>query len=217
MSKINFNQSSRHVATIAAIALTFGAVSIASAFGPVCCFCQQGRCQVEVDQKEVDVSGFDVECKTICIPPLRFPWECGPLKKCGKVRTVKILTTDKTQKTICTYDWSAITCCPDCRAKACRSGSCGHRGKCGAGCGESCCASNDVSNHEASPMMPPATFTVSNGETIELENADQVALTSAIRMAKPDSKGWVTIINPNRQSLKADNALIETTVEVIGQ
>ncbi|CAN0496398.1 unnamed protein product [Hapterophycus canaliculatus] len=68
------------------LASTLLVAASASAVGPCCFFCQKGRCQVEVDVEEVDVAGFDVECEAICIPPLRFPWECGPLKKCGKVR-----------------------------------------------------------------------------------------------------------------------------------
>lgn len=109
----------------------------ASAVGPCCLFCQKGRCHVEVDIEEVEIKGFDVECEAICIPPLRFPWEGGPLKKCGKVRCVKKLVGDKKTCKVCTYDWEAIVCCPDCRTKLQRCGSsCGDGPCCEGG---SCC------------------------------------------------------------------------------
>ena len=108
----------------------------ASAVGPCCLFCQKGRCHVEVDIEEVEIKGFDVESEAICIPPLRFPWECGPLKKCGKVRCVKKLVGDKKTCKVCTYDWEAIVCCPDCRTKLRRCGSsCGNGSCCEAGSG----------------------------------------------------------------------------------
>ncbi|MCC9642113.1 hypothetical protein LOC71_07495 [Rhodopirellula sp. JC740] len=213
-------------ALLGLVALTASALfsSTASAFGPACCFCQAGRCVVEVEKEEVDVKCFDVECETICIPPLRFPWECGPLKKCGKVRTIKKLVTDKKKKTVCTYDWSAITCCPDCRKRAC--GLFGGKGSCGTGCCDTgcdvgceiggcdagCCAST-----EGAPLLPPASFVNNGGEVIELDQAETVALASAISRAKPDAEGWVTLENTNNASLQAENDLIETTVEVIAR
>ncbi len=89
----------------------------ASAVGPCCCFCQAGQCSLKVEREDVDVKVFDVECETICIPPIRFPWQCGPIKRCGRVRVIKNLVTDKVQKPVCVYEWSAIACCPDCRRR----------------------------------------------------------------------------------------------------
>lgn len=195
-------------ALLGLVALTASVVysSTANAFGPACCFCQAGRCSVEVEKEEVDVTCFDVECETICIPPLRFPWECGPLKKCGKVRTVKKLVSDKTKKTVCVYDWSAITCCPDCRHRARGIYGCGKK------CDKDCCASTD-----GSASLPPATFANNSGETIRLDQHETVALATAISRAEPDAEGWVTITNPNANSLQAENDLIETSVEVLSR
>ncbi|WDQ16194.1 hypothetical protein [Rhodopirellula sp. P2] len=215
------------VAWLGLFALTASVVfsSTASAFGPACCFCQAGRCNVEVEKEEVDVTCFDVECETICIPPLRFPWECGPLKKCGKVRTVKKLVTDKKKKTVCTYDWSAIACCPDCRhrargifgcGKACSDGCCG-TGSCDSGCDTGGCDSGCCASNESAVSLPPATFANNVGETIQLDQQESVALASAISRAEPDAEGWVTITNPNKTSLQAEDDLIETSVEVLGR
>ncbi|MFG0266021.1 MAG: hypothetical protein ACF8AM_12865, partial [Rhodopirellula sp. JB055] len=203
--------------------------STASAFGPACCFCQAGRCVVEVEKEEVDVTCFDVECETICIPPLRFPWECGPLKKCGKVRTVKKLVTDKKKKTVCTYDWSAIACCPDCRQRArgifgcgkgCGNGCC-DSGSCDAGCQTGCdvggCDLGCCASTEGAATLPPASFVNNAGEAIQLDQQETVALASAISRAEPDAEGWGTITNPKKTSLQAEGDLIETTVEVIGR
>ena len=100
----------------AAVAALFGVLSAAPASaGPhACCVCQQKVCHLEVGQEEVDVSCFEVECEDVCIPPVRFWWECGPIKRCGKVRTVNKLTTESYTVTECTYDWSVKTICREC-------------------------------------------------------------------------------------------------------
>ncbi|MEO9590744.1 hypothetical protein [Rhodopirellula bahusiensis] len=215
------------IALLGLFALTASVVfsSTANAFGPACCFCQAGRCVVEVEKEEVDVKCFDVECEAICIPPLRFPWECGPLKKCGKVRTIKKLVIDKKTKTVCVYDWSAITCCPDCRSRArgifgCGNG-CSESGCCDSGCETGCdvggCDIGCCASTEGAASLPPATFANNAGEAIQLDQQETVALASAISRAEPDAEGWVTITNPKQTSLQAENDLIEATVEVIGQ
>lgn len=213
------------IALLGLFALTASVVfsSTASAFGPACCFCQAGRCVVEVEKEEVDVTCFDVECETICIPPLRFPWECGPLKKCGKVRTIKKLITDKKKETVCTYDWSAIACCPDCRhrargifgcGKGCNDGCCA-AGNCDSGCDVGGCDIGCCASNEAAASLPPAAFANNAGETIQLDQQESVALASAISRAEPDAEGWVTITNPKTMSLQAEDDLIETSVEVL--
>ncbi|WP_168567009.1 hypothetical protein [Crateriforma spongiae] len=82
-----------------------------------CCVCQAKRCHVTVDTEEVDVECRDVECEDICIPPVRFWWECGPLKPCGRIRTVRKLVTETHTKKVCTYDWSVVTVCKSCYRK----------------------------------------------------------------------------------------------------
>ncbi len=95
--------------------LTYSQFNQVRAGEPCCNFCGEARCRVTVEKKETANSVFDVECKAVCIPPLRFPWECGPICKLGKVRYVHKLVTVDEKKTICEYNWKVIYCCPRCR------------------------------------------------------------------------------------------------------
>ncbi|TWT80163.1 hypothetical protein CA13_15760 [Planctomycetes bacterium CA13] len=180
--------------------------STASAFGPCCCFCEEGRCQVKVEKEEVETTKFVVECETICIPPLRFPWECGPLKKCGKVRTIKKLGTEKGKKTVCVYDWSALHCCPSCYSKV--RGGCG----CDSGCDSySCCAQADVpaSNDVRAVALADAAKAAVDFAARFPEVS--VAAIGAIQSAKPDSDGWVTLSNHEEVAVASDVELIEVS------
>lgn len=154
----------------------------AFAFGPACCLCQKARCEVDVGVEEVDVNGFDVKCERICIPPLRFPWECGPLKKCGKVRYVNQLVEDKTTTKVCTYEWKAIVCCPSCRSKI--RHQCGHE--------RAGIRSEPVAAKTSDEGLPgmideqcshPALFVSEISAT----------LYNAVEQAEPDSEGWVRL------------------------
>ena len=64
---------------------------------------------------------WDVECKTICIPRVRFPWEGGGLKggkgicgclppKCGKAKCVKGLMKCEYECDVCKYKWEVEDC-----------------------------------------------------------------------------------------------------------
>jgi len=205
-STTNLGLITKGFSAIAAI-LVFSAT--ASAFGPCCCFCQEGRCHVSVEQKEVDVKCFDVECEAICIPPLRFPWECGPLKKCGKVRIVKKLTTDKKKKCVCEYDWTAVHCCPDCYSRVRSCCGCNSGGCCDEfiGCDFGCASATDT---KAAAGLVQSETALPKTKA----QADQsIALVNAIAEATPSDDGWVTIKNPAANSLAADGALIEAQVE----
>lgn len=225
-----------HVRIATAVVALIGALitsSTASAVGPCCLFCQKGRCNVEVDVEEVEVKGFDVECEAVCIPPLRFPWECGPLKKCGKVRCVKKLVGDKKTTKVCTYDWEAIVCCPDCRSKLrrCKSSACGSSccdsDECGNGgcddcvpaCGPAgCCAATTAPTTRAGVEGKSAADQLLIEESVEVAEVMvaefvpaemTVALVNAIGEAKPDSDGWVRVSNLSSGSLSASGELLE--------
>lgn len=174
----------------------------ASATGACCCFCRAGRCSVKVDKQEVQDSVFDVECETICIPPIRFPWECGPLRKCGQVRVIKKLVTDKEKRVECTYEWSATTCCPQCR----------HRIMCPPVCAVPAARAECV----GPPAHPEPAKLVEQAGGATASPADQnAALKSAIAHSKPDEDGWVVIKNTPAAELSADTGLIDTEVEIV--
>ena len=64
---------------------------------------------------------WNVECKTICIPRVTFPWEthskaCGKSKgngcdcpeptKCGRTKTVRVLVKHEYECSVCEYSWN---------------------------------------------------------------------------------------------------------------
>lgn len=78
-----------------------------------CFCCAQKTCQLTVSTESEETECFEVECKDICIPPVTFPWECRP-KKCGRVRTVNVLTTETRERQVCKYKWDVMVICPRC-------------------------------------------------------------------------------------------------------
>ncbi len=79
-----------------------------------CSCCRRTVCHVSAEREEVDDTGFRVRREDVCIPPIRFWWECGPIRRGGKVRTVSKLAQETTKKTVWTYEWNALTICGDC-------------------------------------------------------------------------------------------------------
>lgn len=81
---------------------------------PSCFCCAQKRCQLTVSTATEEVDCFEVECNDVCIPPVTFPWECRP-RKCGRIRSVNVLTTETRERQVCEYNWDVIVICPRCR------------------------------------------------------------------------------------------------------
>lgn len=161
----------------------------AAAFGPCCCFCDQGQCKLNVDRGEAEVPVFRVECEAICIPPLRFPWECGPIRKCGKVRHVKKLVIEARNVPVCLYEWEAIHCCGNCRERLRH-----HHRRCLAE-GGSAFEESEGSGEPATPMQT---------------SAPPLALVTALLQQEPDEQGWVHVTNRAAEPLgEADNGLVD--------
>ncbi|MEQ8790610.1 MAG: hypothetical protein RIC55_30210 [Pirellulaceae bacterium] len=84
------------------------------------------RCNVIcVPSREIEnetKTEFDVSCKWICVPKVRFPWEpcCQP--KCAWVRKVKELEKIEYECPHCKYKWTAMCKCGSCLS--CPSGQC---------------------------------------------------------------------------------------------
>lgn len=72
-------------------------VSVLGAAGCHCCNdCQvTGYCCPEIKKEKVELKGWDVECKQICIPPIHCPCSNSCELKCGKVIAVRRLKKDK--------------------------------------------------------------------------------------------------------------------------
>ncbi len=93
--------------------------SFASEFGCPCCQSCGGTCVLKAEQVEEDETCYDVECKEVCIPAVRFPWETCRTPKCGRVRLVTKLKEDKRKTTTCKYEW--VLTCPRCGRRAASS------------------------------------------------------------------------------------------------
>ncbi len=101
---------------------------------PVC-----GHCDAECKTVPVKKTCFEIECKTICVPAVKFPWESCCQTKCGRLRTIRVLKKSEKvigEKTAC--EWKV------------HSGDCDH---CGDG---GCCNAVPQSAPGHAPEAPPA-------------------------------------------------------------
>jgi hypothetical protein len=81
------------------------AATLAGGQGHACPECGCAICRpVETMLKEKKHC-WEVECKQICVPAARWPWEkcCEP--RCGKVKTVKVLKKVEFECEKCGYKW----------------------------------------------------------------------------------------------------------------
>lgn len=94
-----------------------------TAHGPCCCDHPCVECAPFLLKKSCEdetKTCWEVRCKQIEIPPIRFPWEksdcCGcepPLVKCGKVRTVRTLWQNEYKEPAPKFEWIR-TCLKSC-------------------------------------------------------------------------------------------------------
>lgn len=77
-----------------------------------CPKCQHKVCEPSPEVKKEKKTCYDFECKDICIPGIRWPWQpcCEP--SCGKVRTVKVLKKFEYECEHCGTKWSIVNCGP---------------------------------------------------------------------------------------------------------
>ena len=99
-------------------------------------------CKLEAEIVDVEKKCFEVECKTICIPRVVFPWQkkklgCHSCDSCegrgctncvhngAKVRKVKVLKSKKYKCPECEYTWTPEEGSPCCGTSCDRGGECG--------------------------------------------------------------------------------------------
>lgn len=72
---------------------------------PTCCPNCHATCVFEAKMVKVDKSCYEVECKPICVPRVRFPWQkcCEPV--CADIKYVKVLKVKKYECEECEYSW----------------------------------------------------------------------------------------------------------------
>ena len=84
----------RYFALLGLLVLVYGSGCSLTRYGTkTCCPANGKTCSPEVKETETTHNCYADKCKDVCIPAVRFPWEdcCDPLR-CGKVRSVKVLT-----------------------------------------------------------------------------------------------------------------------------
>ena len=117
------------------------------------CDCDCSTCKLDAEVVDVEKKCFEVECKTICIPRIVFPWQkkqssCRSCKSCdghgctncihngARIRKIKVLKSKKYKCPECKYSWT-----PD-EKKPCCGSSCGcGESNCETGCCEADCDS----------------------------------------------------------------------------
>lgn len=122
-----------------ALSLALGSRSVAdspeeSARQPSACNkcprCRTTCCELKVEQGEKEKHCWNVECKTICIPRVVFPWQkscCDPSVNNGAwTRKVRVLKKHTYTCPTCEYSWSPVD-----------------RGCCGVGCCHPGCVACD--------------------------------------------------------------------------
>ena len=93
--------------------------------GDCCCpDCGYKVCQAIPEVKKVKKSYFEVECKDICIPKFRLPWQMCCEPKCGKVKTVKVLKKKSIECEKCGYKWEITYVGSGCTDAGCTDAGC---------------------------------------------------------------------------------------------
>jgi len=83
-----------------------------------CCpDCGHKVCQPITETVKEKKHCWDVECKDICIPKAKWPWESCCEPKCARVKTIKVLKKVEYECEKCGTKWEVIGC-------GCQPGSC---------------------------------------------------------------------------------------------
>jgi len=110
----------RNARLLAAFCL-LGAAPLLAYAGPghhhdACPECGTAVCLPSIGVVKEKHHRWEVECKQICVPHIRWPWQpCCELPKCGHVKNVKVLKRIEyeCEKCGCKWDVKCDGCCPD--------------------------------------------------------------------------------------------------------
>lgn len=82
-------------------------------------------CHVTIEPDVKDKYCWNVECKPVCIPSIRFPWQsCCEAPKCGKVIMVRKLKIHEYECPTCKCKWNVNEICPPCGCNSCGQQPC---------------------------------------------------------------------------------------------
>ncbi|MEX2560277.1 MAG: hypothetical protein WD403_10205 [Pirellulales bacterium] len=73
-----------------------------------------GSCSLKVEHEAAKQECYEIECKQVCIPPVRFPWQKCHGEACGRVRTVRVLKAEEHDVERCVYKWEVHRGCAGC-------------------------------------------------------------------------------------------------------
>lgn len=84
-------------------------VNVGHGSGPKhnCCpDCGRSVCRLVREPVADEKYCYQVECKQLCIPKIRWPWQsCCDAPQCGRVKTVKVLKRVEYECEACGYRW----------------------------------------------------------------------------------------------------------------
>ena len=115
---------------ILAVAFLLSALTPVTAMGAPCdggsdCQTCCPNCQLKISLEDVKKHCYEVECKTVCIPRVNFPWQVSKCKtgccdgcctccpepcKGAKVKTVRVLKKYEYECKRCKYKWTPQCC-----------------------------------------------------------------------------------------------------------
>lgn len=99
------------VASLASAATVFGGPHVCDS----CPKCDNKVCQPSPEVKKEKKTVYDVACKDVCIPGIRWPWQACCEPNCGKVKTVKVLKKYERECEKCGTKWTVVGGCEPCQ------------------------------------------------------------------------------------------------------
>ena len=103
----------RRPIVLASAALLLAALAAPLLAGPKHCHtcpqCASKVCVAVPETVKEKRHCWKVECKEICIPKFRWPWQACCTPQCGKVKTVKVLKKVEYECEHCGYQWEIKT------------------------------------------------------------------------------------------------------------
>lgn len=161
--------------------VAFLTVTKAATAGDGCCCpdCGEKVCSFKWEEKDVKKHCYCVECKDICIPKFRWPWECCSEPKCGRVKTVNVLKKINYKCKACGYKWEVYSVNKSCKC-GCGNGNCnGSCGQDGCGCKTNsadcgtkvgCCTAKSAAPKAVTPAIKSASLPPKPNPNIRLQS-----------------------------------------------